>query len=124
VIPILPLGLFTWRQLEVLCTGNPEVDIDLLRDKTEYRGLNNMGPNDRHIRAFWNVLKSFSNEDRKRFLQFVWGRNRLPASSVGFGSNTFKVTDHAEGHNPSKADNYLPVSHTCFFCAGIAPIFV
>jgi hypothetical protein len=96
VVPILPLTLFNSRQLEVLCTGTNEVDIDLvsacnthtctfcfvrliamcavlccqLRDRTEYRG--NLGPNDRHVKLFWNVLKGFSNDDRKRFLQFVW----------------------------------------------------
>jgi hypothetical protein len=116
VVPVLPLCLFSARQLEVLCTGNPEVDVELLREKTEYRGINNMGPGDRHIRMFWNVLRSFTNDERRRFLQFTWGRTRLPASGVGFGTNLFKVSDHPDVmRGPERADSLLPVSHTCFF---------
>lgn len=28
--------------------------------------------------------------------QFVWGRNRLPATAVGFGRDIFRISDHAQ----------------------------
>lgn len=34
VVPSELLPLFTWKQLETLVTGNPEIDIDLLMSKT------------------------------------------------------------------------------------------
>ena len=123
--------MFTWRELEVLVTGRAEIDVALLRvrktddcanavnsrllcfaqSKTEYRGR--VAANDRHIAMFWETLESFSQEDRKLFLQFVWGRSeifalewqlvngrlyrtRLPPTSVGFGQHLFKVSDHAQ----------------------------
>ena len=49
--------------------GNPDIDISLLRDKTEYRG--NVSSRDRHIQLFWEVLEGFTLEERKLFLQFV-----------------------------------------------------
>lgn len=95
-------------QLEVLVSGNAEIDLNLLRtQKTVYRGF--LSGNDRHIKYFWDALESFTTEDKRRFLQvcvhsqclvdlnqFVWGRNRLPASAVGFGRDTFKISDHPQ----------------------------
>jgi hypothetical protein len=67
-------SVFTSSQLEVLVTGNPDIDISLLRSKTEYRG--NLSARDKHVLMFWEVLEDMSQEQRKKFLQFVWGRNR------------------------------------------------
>lgn len=67
-------AVFTRSQLEVLVTGSPSIDIDLLREKTEYRG--NLSANDAHVRLFWEVMQEMTQEQRKSFLQFVWGRNR------------------------------------------------
>jgi len=113
VVPFLYLSVFTWQQLEVAISGNPDIDIDLLKDKTDYRG--NLSSNDRHVRMFWNVLGAFSTENKQKFLQFVWGRNRLPVNAVGFGKEMFKLSDHLPAILSRRADYYLPVSHTCFF---------
>jgi len=113
IVPFNFFSIFTAKQLEILITGNPDIDIDLLREKTEYRG--SVTPNDRHIKLFWQVMKNFSQEDRKRFLQFVWGRNRLPSNSVGFGRELFKISDHSQAIFSRDPDRYLPISHTCFF---------
>lgn len=59
-------------------TGNPDIDISLLRSKTEYRG--NLSARDKHVLMFWEVLEDMSQDQRKKFLQFVWGRNRLDNS--------------------------------------------
>jgi E3 ubiquitin-protein ligase HERC2 len=111
------LSLFTWQQLETMVCGTPEVDIRLLKEKTVYHG--DLKESDRHIRFFWEVLEEFSANDRKAFLQFVWGRSRLPSTKVGFGKDFFRVTDHAAsmiaGYTTGGANMHFPVAHTCFF---------
>ena len=116
IIPYEFLTIFTSHQLEALITGSPEIDIALLRDKTEYRG--NVSPKDKHVQLFWEVLEAFSGEERTSFVQFVSGRSRLPSSALGFGKDMFKLSDHGAALTSgggANADNYLPVAHTCFF---------
>lgn len=94
-------------------TGNPSIDIDLLREKTEYRG--NITAHDKHITLLWEVLHEMTQQQRKAFLQFTWGRNRLPHNALGFGKDVFKLSDHAQAIASGMHDQYLPISHTCFF---------
>ena len=61
-----------------------------------------------------NQLRSFDDEDRSRFLKFVWARERLPNSSAEFHQR-FKI-QAAVGDGPRDHPNtYLPKAHTCFF---------
>jgi len=113
VVPLDMLCMFTAHQLEMLITGNPDVDIKLLKDKTEYLGRLSIG--DKHVRDFWEVLESFSQEERRAFLQFVWARTRLPNTAVGFGKDVFKISDHFQSIMQSRPDKFLPITHTCFF---------
>ena len=113
IIPYEFLTIFTGTQLEALVTGSPEIDVQLLRDKTEYRG--NVSPKNRHVQLFWEVLEAFSAEERTAFVQFVSGRSRLPSSALGFGKDMFKLSDHGAALTSGGAGNvdyYLPVAHT------------
>eukprot|EP00479_Gromia_sphaerica_P002636 TRINITY_DN13102_c0_g1_i1.p1 TRINITY_DN13102_c0_g1~~TRINITY_DN13102_c0_g1_i1.p1 ORF type:complete len:100 (-),score=14.37 TRINITY_DN13102_c0_g1_i1:52-351(-) len=59
-----------------------------------------------------------SCEERRGFVQFMWGRSRLPSTVVGFGKDVFKISDQVVAGNPLKSefpDAWLPVAHTCFF---------
>jgi E3 ubiquitin-protein ligase HERC2 len=56
------------------------------------------------------VLEDFTDEERSMFLRFCWGRSRLPLTAAAFPQR-FKL----QSFGRSPADNYLPVSHTCFF---------
>jgi len=113
VVPAEFLAMFTSAQLEALVTGSAVMDVQLLRDKTEYRG--NVSAQDKHIQMFWAVMEEFNQEQRKNFLQFVWGRRNLPSSALGFGKDLFKISDHAAALQTGVHDHYLPVAHTCFF---------
>lgn len=73
--------MFTASELETLVTGNPDMDVQLLRDKTEYRG--NVSAFDKHVLFFWEALEEMTQEQRKNFLQFVWGRNRSETGRHG-----------------------------------------
>jgi len=105
VVPSHLLSLFSWRQLEALVCGAPDVDVDLLAKKTSYGGWN---PEDIQVKWLWSALRSFTAQQRSMFLRFVWGRSRLPAQSDFRNFSLAKM-----GREP--ADNYLPVAHTCGF---------
>ena len=58
----------------------------------------------------WEVLEELMAEERGFFLQFVWGRSRLPLNEAGFVER-FKI----QRFGRAPADRYFPVAHTCFF---------
>ncbi|TYZ67026.1 hypothetical protein PybrP1_011696 [[Pythium] brassicae (nom. inval.)] len=112
VLPMELAPLFTPRELEVLICGRREVDVDLLRQCTEY----SEGAEEAmvHVQHFWEVLKEMSSEDRTSFLRFVWARSRMPNSAKDFPMN-FKIQS---AHDPGARvdpDAYLPHAQTCFF---------
>lgn len=43
------------------------------------------------MQLLWQALESFSHEDRRFFLRFVWGRSRLPADANVSLSQPFKI---------------------------------
>jgi len=55
IVPLRILQLFTWQQVEVLVAGEPDIDVDYLKEHTEYRGYK---PTDDVIKRFWRVLAS------------------------------------------------------------------
>ncbi|ETV99325.1 hypothetical protein, variant [Aphanomyces invadans] len=110
IVQVDLLPMFTWSELELLVCGRPTLNLALLRKKTEYSP--DMDMQDALVERFWRTLAGFTSEEQQLFLQFVWGRTRLPFSEVDFGSYTFKLVRHM---SPSNPDNYLPVAHTCFF---------
>jgi hypothetical protein len=106
VVPIDLLNMFSWKQVETLVCGAADIDVEILKNNTDY---DSCSTSDRHIQFFWEILKDFTPRERTLFLKFVWGRSKLPA---GTDFRHMKITRY----NPSgPVDNYLPVSHTCFF---------
>lgn len=49
-----------------------------------------VSPEDEHIKMFWEVLRSFEEEELSTFLRFVWARSTLPRSSQEFHQK-FKI---------------------------------
>jgi hypothetical protein len=62
------------------------------------------------VRNFWEVVVEMSEEDRVKYLKFVWARSRLPLNAQGF-SRRHRISLLRKDH----PDRYLPVAHTCFF---------
>ncbi|CAE7904906.1 HERC1 [Symbiodinium sp. KB8] len=110
VVPLGMLSLFAWHEIELLVCGSPRIDIDLLRKHSTYRS--GLSPNHPVIQNFWMALHSFSQAERRLFLRFVWGRNRLPTREEDWTS-PFSIT--ALSSSRTDSDDMLPVSHTCFF---------
>ena len=107
-LPPLMVNLIKWSDLERKVCGNSEFDVDLLKSVTEY---STFSQGDDVIKWFWEVMRELNEEDKKAFLRFTWARNRLPLNKQGF-KQRMKVLKMYTSGNP---DEYLPVSHTCFF---------
>ena len=60
---------------------------------------------------FWEVLEEFTDEERRLFLRFAWGRERLPPEEE-LAREEMKlfplITD-------GDSDEPLPTAETCFF---------
>ena len=110
VIPIHILNVFSWDKVEELICGQATIDVKLFKQMTSY---SNCSLSDRSIQIFWDVVKhKMNNSERSKLLQFVWGRSRLPAHKEDFDKKmSILLLDHS-GNDPN---DYLPVSHTCFF---------
>lgn len=106
IVPIHLLSLFTWQELEMSVCGKREIDLRLLKENTNYSGCSS---SDLHVKMFWEVLETFSAEERQMFLRFAWGRSRLPLSCEDFDQK-FVIMPSS-----SNNDRVLPKSHTCFF---------
>lgn len=110
VVPFPLLSLFTWEELEVQVCGRPAMNVDLLERMTVYDGCQKSDP---HIVLFWKMLRErLDDEERCKFLRFVWGRSRLPLRAEEFERKLKISRMHKSDAAP---DDYLPISHTCFF---------
>eukprot|EP00466_Bigelowiella_natans_P005441 jgi/Bigna1/39801/e_gw1.36.36.1 len=112
VVPITYLSVFTWRELESQIAGYGMTDkqIDLLEKMTDYEGGKKDEP---HIKFFWKMMRErFNNEQRVKFLVFVWGRSRLPVTAADFEKKFTIQSHHGSAANP---DAFFPIAHTCFF---------
>lgn len=111
VMPRAGLSVLSWQELAQSVCGVAKINIDFLKENTVYDGYSS---NDQTIKWFWDVLnKDFSQDDRVKFLRFVWGRSRLPLTSKAFVQK-FKISPHSASAS-SNADMYLPEAHTCYF---------
>ncbi|CAH8660627.1 unnamed protein product [Schistosoma rodhaini] len=98
------LKLFQPSELQSLVVGSEVVNWDELRQNTTYQGIYW----DRHqvIIWFWDVLLyDFTIEEKKKFLRFLTGCDRVPI--VGFSGVKITIQPNNSG------DDFLPVAHTC-----------
>jgi hypothetical protein len=108
--PSGPFHLLDAEELELLVCGAREVDLALLRKHTTYK---NTQEDSAVVRNFWACLDGFTPEDRARFLQFAWGRSRLPAN---FTSTQQHMTVNEENHRRGLLDvvSNQPVDSSVF----------
>ncbi|KAJ8645550.1 hypothetical protein MRB53_007298 [Persea americana] len=110
MIPLDLISIFNDKELELLISGLPEIDLDDLRANTEYSGYSAASP---VIQWFWEVVQGFSKEDKARLLQFVTGTSKVPLEGFSAlqgisGSQRFQI------HKAYGSPNHLPSAHTCF----------
>ncbi|XP_078269385.1 putative E3 ubiquitin-protein ligase HERC4 isoform X2 [Rhinoraja longicauda] len=98
------LQLFQPNELQAMVTGNTNYDWEEWEKNTEYKG--EYWAEHPTIKFFWEVFHELPLENKKRFLLFLTGSDRIPI--LGMKSLKFIIQPTGGGNN------YLPVAHTCF----------
>lgn len=113
-IPPILLHPFDEKQIEILISGLPELDLEDLKKNTVFSynqpRLTSKEHREKYVQWFWRAVESFTPEERIELLQFVTGTSSIPAN--GFGElksqgKPFKVVI-------TSSTESLPVTHTCF----------
>lgn len=86
--------------LEIAACGSKEIPVSLLKKITHFV---NIAPEQQQL--LWQVLESFTSEQRSLYLKFLSGRTRLPANAV----NKVNLKVDAMG-----GVDILPTASTCF----------
>jgi E3 ubiquitin-protein ligase HERC4 len=97
------LQLFHSHELMAVVVGNENYDWTALEDSAEYK--NGYSSSDKTIRWFWQVIHEMSLQDKKKFLLFLTGSDRIPIQ----GMKAIKIVIQ-----PTNDEKFLPVAHTCF----------
>lgn len=104
------IAIFTPRELELLISGLPDIDVHDLKKNTEYVGWK---ANDKEIEWFWNILFSLGRNEKASFLQFVTGSSKVPLA--GFAElQGMRGTQKFSIHKASGKAGALMSAHTCF----------
>ncbi|XP_041363097.1 probable E3 ubiquitin-protein ligase HERC4 [Gigantopelta aegis] len=98
------LELFHPQELQAMVVGNENYDFIELEKNTEYKGEYHRYH--QTIQFFWEVFHEMSMDDKKKFLVFLTGSDRIPI----FGMQYVKIVIQPTGGG----DDFLPVAHTCF----------
>lgn len=110
MIPRELVQIFEPEQLELLISGVNTFDVDELKNSTQMAGWKST---DVEISWFWRALRSFSQEERARFLIFVTASSRVPLGG-------FEKLQGASGTQPFQIqklygkEGLLPQASTCF----------
>jgi len=110
VLPVELLPLWTPEELELMICGPVELNVDLLKSVTVYKGVKE---EDEHVQFFWNTVERMSNKEKAAFVKFASACSRLPNSASAF-LMPFKI-EKPEGKMENNPDGYLPKVYTCFF---------
>ncbi|XP_077102295.1 E3 ISG15--protein ligase HERC5.4 isoform X2 [Siphateles boraxobius] len=95
--------MFHPEELQELLHGSPKHDWQELHQSASYERCS---ASDELIKNFWTVFFEFSEENKKKFLMFLYGTDRVGGFSKGF----LKI---CQSGGPD-ADHRLPEAQTCF----------
>ena len=126
--PLVNVLQFDEKELELLISGTPDIEVEDWRSATEYHGYS---ASDAVIVWWWRALKSFSRADRAKVLSFATGTAKVPLG--GFAELQVRDLallyiysaddDRPQGvdgiqrfsiHKDYGAMDRLPQAHTCF----------
>ena len=74
-MPLNLIKIFDFRELELLISGLPTVDIQDLKENVVYK---NYSKQSKVIHWLWEVLEEFNNTEKAEFIQFVTGSSKVP----------------------------------------------
>ncbi|MCJ1395157.1 hypothetical protein MMC18_008038 [Xylographa bjoerkii] len=98
------LSIFTPEALQNVVEGNQTIDTSELQSATKYE--NGYSANHSTIKDFWFIVRSFSEDQLRKLLEFVTASDRVPVKGVS--SMTFMIQRNGTD------DDRLPTSLTCF----------
>jgi E3 ubiquitin-protein ligase HUWE1 len=108
IIPKDLIKIFNEQELELLISGLPDIDIDDWKNNTEYQNYTPASP---QIQWFWRAVRSFSQEERAKLIQFSTGTSKVPLEG-------FKALEGSNGvqkfqiHKNFAKGKRLPSAHT------------
>ncbi|XP_033210790.1 probable E3 ubiquitin-protein ligase HERC4 isoform X2 [Belonocnema kinseyi] len=97
------LKLFHSQELMAVVVGNENYDWQELERNASYK--EGYTKDDPTVVLFWQVFHELTLEEKKKFLLFLTGSDRIPIQ----GMKAIKITIQ-----PMSDEKYLPVAHTCF----------
>ena len=65
-------------------------------------------------KMFWEMFDSLDQEERKKYLKFVWGRAKIPSDT-----SILEEKHEIVLLSSTKKVDSLPVAHTCYFTIDI-----
>ena len=90
-------------EMDILVSGEEILDWGGLQRSVEYS--DGYDANSQQIQWFWSIFNDFSTEEKKQFLKFSTGTDKVPFG----GLENVHITIQK-----STETNSLPISHTCF----------
>ncbi|KAF0682931.1 Aste57867_24944 [Aphanomyces stellatus] len=114
IVPLSLLPLCSWSELQQWICGSQAIDIDLLKRHTKYSAGMTVEKFP-HLEYFWQALHSFSEEDKRRFINFAWGQESLPADDAEFDRTRTRLLIKPPPTTDKNQDSLLPKADTCFF---------
>eukprot|EP01134_Creolimax_fragrantissima_P006842 CFRG6842T1 len=108
-VPVDVLLEFTPEDLELLMSGEINIDVDDWKANTTYKDTD---VDDDIVKWFWKIVEESNRDLCLRILQFVTGTQRIPTE----GFQALQGTDGPRRFCIQKTGdvNNLPTSHTCF----------
>jgi len=97
------LDLFHPQELQALVIGNENYDWELLQQLCTYKEGYTAGS--QAVVNFWEVFHELTEEDKRKFLLFLTGSDRIPIAGMVGVKMTIQQTNDT---------TFLPVAHTCF----------
>ncbi|XP_033108343.1 probable E3 ubiquitin-protein ligase HERC3 isoform X2 [Anneissia japonica] len=98
------LQMFHPQELMAMVVGNDIYDWEEFERLVEYRGIFNK--EHKTIKFFWEVFHEFTLQEKKKFLAFLTGSDRIPVQ----GMSQLKVIFQPV----FGSTDFLPAAHTCF----------
>ncbi|XP_039544583.1 E3 ISG15--protein ligase HERC5.4 isoform X2 [Pimephales promelas] len=98
-------SVFHPEELQELLHGSPKYDWQELHQSASYERCS---ASDELIKNFWTVFFEFSEENKKKFLMFLYGTDRAPVG--GFSKRSLKIS---QSDGPD-TDQRLPEAQTCY----------
>lgn len=104
VVPLDIFAFLTWPDLELRVCGPKEITTDALKAITD-----NADSDEKQSKWFWEMFEAFTQDERKSYLKYVWGRSKIPADTSQLRYR------HRLDISSSMDKTGFPIAHTCFF---------